>query len=154
MGGKLGAPLERFERSYIPEPNSGCWLWLKSTSPFGHGWFYYPPRNMVRAHIASWELFRGPRNGLHVLHSCDVACCVNPDHLRLGTHQDNMDDREARHRRAPPKGTMNGRAQLTDEQVIAIRADTRRPRFIAHDYKTPVSTIKKIKYRHTWKHLP
>jgi hypothetical protein len=154
MGGKLGTPLQRFEWSYMPEPNTGCWLWLKSISEFGYGWFYYPPRNMVAAHIVAWELLRGPRNGLHVLHNCDNPTCVNPEHLRLGTLQDNMNDREARHRRPPPKGTINGRAKLTDAQVLAIRADPRWPRFIARDYKTPTSTIKKIKYRHTWKHLP
>ena len=145
---------ERFESKYIPEPMSGCWLWIASVSKKGYGWFYYPPRNMVAAHIVSWELYRGPRNGLSVLHHCDNPCCVNPDHLRLGTQQENVDDRERRQRRAPPKGTKNGRARLTEAQVLAIRADTRWPRFIAIDYNTPTSTIKKIKGRRTWKHLP
>lgn len=146
--------LERFERSYIPEPNSGCWLWELTCTPTGYGQFYYPPRNMVRAHVVAWELFRGDRQGLHVLHSCDLPCCVNPEHLRLGTHQENMKDRDIRQRRAPPKGIKNGRAKLTEADVIAIRADSRWPRFIAADYNTPISTIKHIKYRLTWKHVP
>lgn len=153
MGGKLGTSLERFERSYIPEPNSGCWIWEKALSDKGYGWLYYPPRNMVQAHIVSWELFRGSRNGLHVLHSCDSPWCVNPEHLRLGTHQENMVDRDTRQRRAPPKGALNGRAKLTEAQIRLIRADKRAPRFIAKDFKTPVSTIKKIRDRATWKHL-
>lgn len=154
MGGKLGTPLQRFEWSYIPEPNSGCWLWLKSISETGYGWFYFPPRNMVAAHIASWELHRGTRKGLCVLHSCDTPCCVNPDHLRLGTYKDNADDRDKRQRRAPPKGIKNGRAKLTEARVLAIRADKRRPRFIARDYNVPLSTVQKIRHRQTWKHLP
>ena len=146
--------LSRFEAKYIPEPNSGCWLWLGAWNDKGYGQFYFPPRNMVSAHTVSWIIHRGDRKGLSVLHSCDMRCCVNPDHLRLGTQQDNVDDREARQRRAPPKGAINGMAKLTDAQVLAIRADTRAPRFIAAEYQTPVSTIKKIRARTTWKHLP
>lgn len=153
MGGKLGTPLWRFERSYIPEPNSGCWLWEKALDEKGYGQFYYPPRNMVRASVASWELFRGSRNGLHVLHTCDNRCCVNPDHLELGTHQENIKQRDVRNRRRAPKGTLNGRATLTDEQVLSIRADTRWPRFIAHDFNISISTVKNIKYNVTWRHL-
>lgn len=154
MGGKLGTPAERFPQFYIPEPNSGCWLWLGALDHKGYGQFYYPPQNMVRAHIVSWELHRGARLGLHVLHSCDMRCCVNPEHLRLGTHQDNMDDREARQRRAPPKGSKNGRATLTEAQVIAIRNDPRWRRFVAADYGVSVQIVTSIKNRTTWKHLP
>lgn len=149
-----GTLRERLEQSCVPEPNSGCWLWLSALSDKNYGQLYAPPRNMVGAHIISYELHKGPRNGLHVLHSCDNSYCVNPEHLRLGTHQENMQDREARQRRAPPKGTLNGMAKLTEADVIAIRADPRWPRFIAKDWNTPVSTIRKIKYRATWKHLP
>jgi hypothetical protein len=154
MGGKLGTPLERFERSYIPEPMSGCWLWLGCLDAKGYGQFYHPPRNMVRAHTSAWELYRGPRNGLHVLHGCDNPACVNPEHLHLGTHQDNMDEREERQRRAPPKGSKNGRALLTEAQVSAIKRDDRWPRFIAKDYGVSVHIIKNIKYGFTWKHMP
>ncbi len=154
MTGKHGSPIERFERYYIPEPNSGCWIWLGSLNLAGYGYFYFPPRNMVSAHTAAWELYRGPRNGWHVLHNCDNPCCVNPEHLRLGTHQDNIDDREKRHRRQPPKGSLNGRATLTEANILQIRADTRWPRFIAKDWNMPVSTVKKIRDRYTWKHVP
>lgn len=145
--------MERFEQYYIPEPNSGCWLWTASLSEKGYGWFYYPPRNMVQAHIVAYELFKGPRNGLHVRHCCDVRCCVNPDHLELGTHQDNMADRDARGRQYDRSGAKNGRAKLTEVQVLAIRADARWPRFVAADYGVPLSTVKKIRQRVTWKHL-
>lgn len=154
MTGTWGTPLERFERKYIPEPNSGCWLWLGATTPKGYGQFYFPPRNMVRAHVVSWELNRGPRNGLCVLHNCDNRCCVNPDHLRLGTQQENVADRELRGRRAPQQGSMNGRATFTEDDVRIIRADPRRPRFIAADWGAPLSTIQNIRHRISWKHVP
>lgn len=153
MGAKKGSLDERFDRYWQPEPNSGCWLWVGVTNEKGYGQLYAPPRNMVGAHTVSYELFKGPRNGYHVLHQCDVACCVNPAHLRLGTHQENMKEREARQRRKPPKGEMNGRAKLTEELVRSIRADPRYPRFIAEDLGVPISTIKKIRSRQTWKHL-
>lgn len=54
----------------------------------------------VRAHRASYKFYRGPiPDGLWVLHRCDVRCCINPDHLWLGTHQDNVDDMMAKGRK-------------------------------------------------------
>ena len=154
MGGKLGTPAERFATKFMPEPMSGCWLWLGSLGPTGYGLFYFPPRNMVPAHQASWEIYRGSRNGFHVLHNCDNRPCVNPEHLYLGTHQDNMRDRDSRGRGYKRDGSKNGRAKLTDAIVLAIRADKRWPRFIARDYYIPISTVQKIRQRQTWKHLP
>ena len=146
--------LERFEAKYIPEPNSGCWIWLSHLDKKGYGQFYLPPRNMVRAHTAAWELYRGSRKELCVLHSCDVRCCVNPDHLRLGTHQENMNDRERRKRREPPQGVKNGRATISEETVRAIRNDKRSPRLMVRDYGVPYSTLQKIRNRQTWRHIP
>jgi hypothetical protein len=150
---KITPVLERFEKFYVPEPNSGCWLWTGGISG-RYGSFYDPSYlSMSRAHIVAYKLFRGPVGDLCVLHNCDNTYCVNPDHLRLGTQQDNMDDRESRGRRISPAGERNRHAKLTKEIVLAIRADVRWPRFIAQDYGIPVSTVKKIQYRATWKHV-
>jgi hypothetical protein len=143
-----GTVLERFEQYYIPEPNSGCWLWIGSCNDKGYGIFCCRPR-LTRSNSG----MTGAHIGLHVLHDCDNPCCVNPDHLHLGTHQDNMRERELRHRRAPPTGSKNGRANITEADVLAIRADNRWPRFIAKEWNIPVSTIKKIRNRVTWKHV-
>ncbi len=145
--------ISRFVAGYIPEPNSGCWLWIKSLDQDGYGWFSINGKS-IKAHVASWELLKGSRNGLWVLHHCDVRCCVNPDHMYLGTNDDNVRDREARRRHEILKGEQIGNAKLTAAQVIAIRSDPREQRFIAADYGVSVPSISLIKARINWKHLP
>ena len=68
-----------FEQHYIPEPNSGCWLWLGVPDNYGYGRYGKPS---VKAHRLAWELFRGPlSSGLTIDHLCLNKACVNPDHL-------------------------------------------------------------------------
>lgn len=93
----------RFMRFVLPEPNSGCWLYDGAASPSGYGSFQYGGREgvAVSAHRFSFELHNGPiPAGAHVLHRCDVPCCVNPAHLFLGDQLSNMRDmaEKGRHR--------------------------------------------------------
>ena len=54
----------------------------------------------LRAHRMAYEVAKGDiPEGMHILHSCDNPKCCNPAHLRPGTHQENMDDMQARGRR-------------------------------------------------------
>src|SRR5207245_434991 len=96
----------------------GCWLW---TSAIKGNWVKYgafSPRRNVQcyAHRLSWELAFGPiPAGMFVLHRCDNGLCVRPDHLKLGTHEDNMADMVA-------KGRSNGGNQrVLDGRRIAGR---------------------------------
>lgn len=76
---------------------SGCWKWLGMINQNRYG---VSGRGKL-AHRASWEMFKYPiPKGLFVLHKCDNPACVNPDHLFLGTHQDNMRDMVSKGRQA------------------------------------------------------
>jgi hypothetical protein len=118
---QLSEVVSRFEGKYTTEPNSGCWLWTAALVGHGrYGTFWvdkdFWKGRMCGAHVASIFLFKGirPEEGKHVLHKCDVSQCVNPDHLFIGTHKDNMRDMIT-------KGRHNTPRVLTNDQVCAAR---------------------------------
>jgi hypothetical protein len=149
-----------FEDKYIPEPMSGCWLWLGPYGSLDYGQFTLRGRR-YKAHRYSWQVHRGDiPPGMHVLHRCDTPACVNPDHLFLGTQADNNADkvRKERHTgwgRGHPilNGTKHPLAKLTDEDVLWIRIDDRKPSLIAKDYGVSRQIVWKIKTRQNWAHL-
>ena len=94
--------LARFMEKICPEPMSGCWLWLAAINMHGYGTFRWNAVRRMTAHQAAFELFRGPRGGLEVLHHCDVRCCANPEHLYLGTQIENTLDAVSRGRWVRP----------------------------------------------------
>lgn len=98
----------------IPEPNTGCLLWEGAVAN-GYAVIRKPSGGNTRAHRAIYETLVAPipANTL-VRHRCDTALCVNPDHLLIGTHADNMADRAKKNARAPV------RHNLTSDQAAAI----------------------------------
>lgn len=103
-----------------------CWLWTgtfyshKGKRTYGQFWI---DERRIGAHVASYILHVGPvPDGLDVLHSCDVKACVNPAHLRPGTHTENIREAFAKLPDDYFAGERNGRARLTWPQVHAIRA--------------------------------
>lgn len=79
-------PSERFWQFVLPEPNSGCWLWMAAWDKNGYGLFTGYPKRSWRAHRFAYELVIGPiASGLTIDHLCRVKCCVNPAHMEQVT---------------------------------------------------------------------
>lgn len=143
----------RMARLSMPVTESGCWFWLGNLDEGGYGTIRISGK-MLKAHRASWMLHRGQiPDGLKVLHSCDIPCCINPDHLFLGTQVDNMRDRASKGRDPDTRGTKNGRAKLTEDQVRAIRAETGSNSEIAKRYGVGKSMVSYIRLGRNWGHV-
>ena len=88
---------ERLDRLSIPEPMSGCVLWLGAVSRDVHGYgtiVVRPSKNVRKckgAHVVAYELKHGPvPSGLVVDHKCNNTLCVNADHLKAVTQRENV----------------------------------------------------------------
>ena len=131
----------RFHEKYRVDPTHGCWLWLGATGRDGYGNIgigcrFKGNRRTLAAHRVSYELHHGPiPPGMFVCHKCDVKACVNPTHLFVATHAQNMADMIAKGRHKTPAVTEGHRiaglklrgegqplAKLTSASVAAIRA--------------------------------
>lgn len=103
-------------------PETGCWEWTASKNSNGYGQLMVDKRP-IGAHRISYQLHRGPIfDGMHVCHHCDNRIYINPEHLFLGTNDDNMADRDAKGRGVIFRGEGHGSAKLTEADVRAIRA--------------------------------
>lgn len=133
--------LDYLDRHSMPDPKSGCTLWtgpVRSERPGrNYGQMYVStaqPRML--AHRFAYEAFVGPiPPGMHVLHECDNPRCVNPQHLRLGTHQENMADKVRKGRAAgqqpiaqigTPDELVRVTVKLTRAQVAHLESEMRR----------------------------
>jgi hypothetical protein len=88
---QLKPHLDRFEALYIPEPMSGCHIWLGALDVGGYAKFSIANSVALSGHIFAYEHKYGPvPDGLELDHVCLMKCCVNPDHVEAVTHQENM----------------------------------------------------------------
>lgn len=82
---------EKLDARFIPEPNSGCFLWLGTVDRYGYGLFQVRGVTSTLAHRTAYELEHGCiPGGLGLDHKCRVRCCVNPQHLEPVTDQENI----------------------------------------------------------------
>lgn len=97
--------------------SNDCWEWTGAYNGKGYGQLSINGVT-VFAHRYSWQLHNGPiPEGMQVLHCCDNRRCVRPDHLFLGTHEDNMRDMVEKGRQARPRGVKNPQCKI-DESIV------------------------------------
>lgn len=144
--------LSRFAGKYTVEPTTGCWNWTAGTHrERGYALFWYGGFTMF-AHRASWMIHHGPIPAdMHVLHKCDNRLCVNPEHLFLGTNEDNYKDRDAKLRM--PHGVRCATNKLSPDDIRDILASTKRNAELARQYGVDPSHIMRIRRGERWKHL-
>jgi hypothetical protein len=115
---------ERLSR-YTVDEETGCWNWTSKKDQRGYGVLLVEGKYR-NTHRLSHELHRGAIPvGMFVCHRCDNPSCMNPDHLFLGTHADNMRDKVSKGRQSRvPGGSMhgekNGSCKLSEAEVIEI----------------------------------
>lgn len=150
--------IEKFHTLYVTVPESGCWIWL-SANRNCYGRIYFGGRR-YSAHRISYEIHKGVKvpEDMLACHKCDTRCCVNPDHLFIGTNLENMQDmvRKGRNRHWRPVGRksratgkpLGPKPKLSSEDVRNIRqrwesGDGPQSK-IARDYGVAQSLISRI----------
>ena len=148
----LDARAKLEERFWVKvEKTDGCWIWTAAKHPHGYGKFVVN-NTVYPAHRISWELHNGEiPEGQCVMHICDNTPCIRPDHLRIGTHAENMADRDA-------KGRGNSRQphKLNPGKVRRIRhlhAQGVAGHRIAAEFGIARNTVLRILRGEYWKHV-
>lgn len=145
----------------IPEPNSGCWLWEKRLNKKGYGVLYINGKSTL-AHRACWEeTFGDIPKGMLICHRCDVPACVNPEHLFIGSHSDNMADmarkgRGCRLALVHRKGNTH-QVRLSDSIVSSILLaglSGASLSTVAATHHTSKTSVWNIIHNKTWRHVP
>lgn len=136
----------------INKSTNSCWNWIGYKRKTGYGDVIVKNRtaSSIKKSVGPHRLMTFLTNldfdldsELQTCHSCDNPLCCNPNHLWLGTIQDNMKDKFDKNRSA--SGINHGRAKLTDDQVLAIYNDPRTNIIIANEYNVNKSIIGDIK---------
>jgi hypothetical protein len=133
-----------------------CWLWMGYRDANGYGTFRgYRSKKTYKAHRFSYLIHKSEiSSGFAICHKCDNPSCVNPDHLFMGTHIENIADRDNKKRQC--LGERNRHAKLKTIQVLEIRS---RPYYrgigkdLSIEFGVKLPTIYKIRNGDLWKHL-
>jgi DNA-binding CsgD family transcriptional regulator len=137
----------RFWRQ-VEVQDTGCWNWITKHKRIRPA---FPLNNRImNTQRAAWILTHGPiTSNLWVLHKCNNASCCRPDHLYLGTHKQNMEDRDNAQRTA--KRARHGMAKLTEDQVALIRSSNQGSRELAAILGIARNYVSSIRKGKRWK---
>lgn len=160
----LGFDLTFLQRFWSKvEKTETCWLWMAATNGNGYGSIAAKIVDrkplLIAAHRASWIIENKALvpDGMNMLHRCDVRRCVRPDHLFLGTIQDNSDDMIAKGREKHVQGEAHPNSIFTDAQVKQIRElyaqGNTTYKDLANQFHCSASTIAWIIRGNYWRHL-
>lgn len=156
MGRKQPPIEQRFWAKVQRGSDDKCWTWT-GCKRAGYGVIGSNGR-VQSTHRVSWILHYGEIPvGLFVCHTCDNPACVNPHHLFLGTHYDNMLDMKLKGRAVYVRGQRVGGHKLTEQQVLEIKALLNEghmsQRKIGRLYGVSGRTISYINAGKKWKHI-
>jgi hypothetical protein len=135
---------------------SGCWNYTRYCDPEGRAKTQIGYKSIATARLSYIVFKQEPIGDKFVCHSCDNPSCINPEHLWLGTHQDNMIDRDAKGRCQRPIGTKNNKCKLTEADVAQIKADLAQGisgSEISRKFNVTPSAVSYIKLGKSWKHV-
>ena len=141
---------------YVTTP---CWVWTAAKfRSGGYGAFRYEAGDVRRAHVMSLELSTGGQvpHGMVVRHACHNPACVNPNHLSVGTNQDNVNDCIAAGRKpatTPQRGEANRQSKLSDTDALAIFLSTEGGPTLARRYGVDHAVVYRIRSRKAWSHV-
>lgn len=146
----------RFFSKFLVDRVTECWEWDEQLDNGGYGVFCLDNRK-EKAHRFSWNYYFGEiPDGMFVCHHCDNPSCVNPNHLFLGTHQDNMDDMAKKGRRVSLTGEDCPSSKLSYNDVRKIRAlydsgEIRNMSKLSRMFGVTIGSIRPIVKRLGWK---
>jgi len=156
--------IERFWSKVDKKADEECWEWLAYKNTKGYGRVGIKNK-LYKAHRVAWVATNGEipahesYHGICVCHKCDNPSCVNPAHLFLGTHEENVKDMVKKERGVMPdkNGEKNGRSKLTEKQVIEIREKYTSDKYtfvaLSKEYDVTITTIRSIVLYKIWKHI-
>ena len=155
---KIKNPYDRFIKYFVvPENPNECWLWLGAKNKTNKNKSYIKPvfwdgKKCVNAARFSYRYKFGEKGtSLSTCHKCDNSICVNPDHIFLGTHIDNMTDLYKKNLHL--KGEKSGMAKINKEIALDIFISKEPKTILCNKYGVSLGLVDAIKYGYVWNHV-
>lgn len=141
--------LDRYEYKVV----DGCHICTSHKCKIGGDYYGVKVSGLMKLlhRVIYSNLVGGIPEGYVIMHTCDNTLCINPDHLKAGTHQDNVRDMVNKGRNA--RGTKNPSAKLTDACIADIKSSTLGKWELSEKYGVNERTIRNVRAGRYWKHV-